>query len=77
MYQAPLKDLRFVLGDLLRVQDLAALPRYAEFSSEIADSILEQAARFAEQVLAPINILGDTQGARFSDGSVQMPAEFR
>jgi alkylation response protein AidB-like acyl-CoA dehydrogenase len=77
MYHAPLKDLRFVLGELLRVTELAALPRYAEFSSELADSILEQAARFGEQVLAPINVLGDTQGARFRDGRVQMPAEFR
>ena len=77
MYQAPLKDLRFVLHELLRVQELSALPRYGEFSGELADSILEQAARFAEQVLAPINVLGDTQGARFVSGSVQMPAEFR
>ncbi len=77
MYHAPLKDLGFVLNELLQVQELAALPRYAEFSREIADSVLEQAARFAEEVLAPINALGDRQGARFSDGSVQMPAEFR
>ena len=77
MYQAPLKDLQFVLHELLRVQELSGLPRYAEFSGELADSILEQAARFAEQVLAPINVLGDTQGARYLGGSVQMPAEFR
>jgi alkylation response protein AidB-like acyl-CoA dehydrogenase len=77
MYHAPLKDLRFVLGELLRVQELAALPRYAEFSTELADSILEEAARFGEQVLAPINVLGDTRGALYRDGAVQMPAEFR
>ena len=71
MYKAPLKDLRFVLNELLCVQELSALPRYAEFSSELAESILEQAARFGEQVLAPINVLGDTQGARFVDGSVR------
>jgi len=77
MYHAPLKDQRFVLGELLRVQQLAAFPRYAEFSSELADSILEQAARFGEEVLAPINVLGDTRGALFEDGVVRMPAEFR
>ena len=77
MYHAPLKDQRFVLGELLRVQQLAAFPCYAEFSSELADSILEQAARFAEEVLAPINVLGDTRGALFEDGVVRMPAEFR
>jgi alkylation response protein AidB-like acyl-CoA dehydrogenase len=77
MYRAPLKDLRFVLEQLLDVQQLAQLPRYSEFSSELAGSILEQAARFAEQVLAPINALGDRLGAQFSDGAVRMPPEFR
>ena len=77
MYQAPLKDFRFVLGELLRVQQLAAFPRYAEFSADLGDSILAEAARFAQEVLAPINVLGDTRGARYVDGAVQMPAEFR
>jgi 3-(methylthio)propanoyl-CoA dehydrogenase len=77
MYHAPLKDLRFVLVELLRVQQLATLPLYAEFSAELADSILEEAGRFGEQVLAPINVLGDTRGAQYRDGTVQMPAEFR
>ena len=77
MYRAPLKDLRFVLEQLLEVQQLAQLPRYSEFSSELAGSILEQAGRFAEQVLAPINALGDRLGAQFSDGAVRMPQEFR
>jgi len=76
MYHAPLKDLRFVLGELLRVQQLATLPLYAEFTTELADSILEEAARFGEQVLAPINVLGDTRGAQYRDGGVHMPAEF-
>jgi len=72
MYRAPLKDLRFVLEQLLEVQQLAQLPRYSEFSSELAGSILEQAGRFAEQVLAPINALGDRVGAQFSDGAVRI-----
>jgi alkylation response protein AidB-like acyl-CoA dehydrogenase len=77
MYQAPLRDLRFVLHELLQAQQLAQLPRYAEFTTELADSILEEAARFGEQVLAPINVLGDTRGAQYRDGGVQMPEEFR
>jgi alkylation response protein AidB-like acyl-CoA dehydrogenase len=77
MYQAPLKDLRFVLFELLGAQRLAALPPYAEFSEELADSVLEEAGRFAEQVLAPINGLGDSQGAQFREGSVRMPEAFR
>jgi len=77
MYQAPLRDLRFVLNELLRAQQLAQLPRYAEYSTELSDSILEEAARFGEQVLAPINVLGDTCGAQYRDGSVHMPEPFR
>ncbi len=77
MYQAPLKDLYFVLEELLGVSSLAALPRYREFSGELAHSVLEEAARFAQQVLAPINRAGDRNGATFRDGVVQMPPEFR
>jgi alkylation response protein AidB-like acyl-CoA dehydrogenase len=77
MYQAPLTDLRFVLNELLRAPQLAELPRYAEFSAELSDSILDEAARFGEEVLAPINVLGDTRGAQYRDGRVHMPEEFR
>src|SRR5665213_3860858 len=77
MYQAPIKDLRFVLEELLGVASLGALPRYREFSGDLVAAVLEEAARFAEQVLAPINRLGDRTGARWHEGSVQMPAEFR
>jgi 3-(methylsulfanyl)propanoyl-CoA dehydrogenase len=77
MYRAPLSDLRFVLEELLDAGALAALPRYREFSIELACAVLEEAARFAEQVLAPINRLGDRAGARFEDGHVHMPPEFR
>ena len=77
MYQAPLRDLRFVLDDLLGIAQLAELPRYREFSSELAGAVLEEAAKFAQEVLAPINRIGDRVGATFREGAVQMPAEFR
>ncbi|HTT05891.1 MAG TPA: acyl-CoA dehydrogenase [Steroidobacteraceae bacterium] len=77
MYQAPLPDLRFVLEELLEVGSLGRLPRYGDFAVELLGQILEEAARFAEQVLAPINRLGDEVGASFQDGRVQMPAQFR
>ena len=77
MYQAPIRDLRFVLDELLGVASLAALPRYREFSSELAASVIDEAARFSQDVLAPINRIGDSLGARFHDGAVQMPQQFR
>ena len=77
MYQAPVRDLRFVLDELLGVATLTALPRYQEFSSDLATSVIDEAARFAQDVLAPINRVGDSSGASFHDGAVQMPAGFR
>jgi alkylation response protein AidB-like acyl-CoA dehydrogenase len=77
MYHAPLQDLRFVLDELLGIQQLVATPRYAEFSPELTASVLEQAAHFAEGVLAPLNAPGDRSGAVFRDGAVRMPEGFR
>jgi alkylation response protein AidB-like acyl-CoA dehydrogenase len=77
MYQAPIRDLRFVLDELLGVASLAALPRYHEFSSDLAVSVIDEAARFSQDVLAPINRLGDSAGASFRDGAVHMPEQFR
>jgi len=77
MYQAPLPDLRFVLEELLEVGRLGRSPRYAGFDVALLGQILEEAGRFAEQVLAPINHLGDQAGASFRDGQVHMPARFR
>ncbi|HWW21008.1 MAG TPA: acyl-CoA dehydrogenase [Steroidobacteraceae bacterium] len=77
MYQAPLRDLRFVLDDLLGVARLAELPRYRDFSIELTGAVLEEAANFAQDVLAPINRTGDRVGASWREGAVQMPTEFR
>ena len=73
----PLRDLRFVLNELLQAQQLSELPRYAEFTTELADSVLEEAARFGEQVLAPINCSGIRAARSIATGAVQMPEEFR
>src|SRR5271154_5395059 len=77
MYRAPLQELRFVLNTLLPTAQLAALPRHADYSAELADSVLTEAGRFAEAVLDPINMLGDRDGARWTADGVRMPAEFR
>src|SRR5579871_3706643 len=76
MYQAPLPDLRFVLEELLDVGRLGLSQHYQEFSVELVAPVLEEAARLAEQVLAPINGLGDRVGASFHEGHVHLPTEF-
>ncbi|MFI4914637.1 MAG: acyl-CoA dehydrogenase family protein, partial [Steroidobacterales bacterium] len=76
-YRAPLKDLLFVLEHLLHASELARLARYGDYGAELAESILLEAARFGEQVLAPINALGDRTGATWSPTGVCMPGPFR
>ena len=66
-----------MLDELLGVASLAAFPRYQEFSSDLAASVIDEAARFAQDVLAPINRIGDSIGAVFRDGAVNMPQQFR
>ena len=76
-YTAPLKELRFALRHLVGDATLARFPGLAQYSAEFADSVLDAAAEFAEQVLAPINAAGDRAGARWTPEGVQMPAEFK
>ncbi|HKE96885.1 MAG TPA: acyl-CoA dehydrogenase [Povalibacter sp.] len=77
MYKAPLKELRFVLHQLVGDGQLAGLNGFADYSSDFADSVLEEAGKFAEEVLAPINRLGDTRGAKWTADGVVMPPEFK
>ena len=72
-YHAPLKDMLFVLRELAAVDALAALPGLEEATSEVVDAVLTEAARFAREVLDPLNRTGDEQGARLQDGNVTAP----
>ena len=66
--------MRFVLEELLSAGTLSACRRFADYSDELARSVLEEAARFAEDVLEPLNRSGDTEGARWTpDGVVAAP----
>src|ERR1700726_3793204 len=73
-YHAPLREMRFVLEELLGAGSLSASPLLADYSDELARSVLEEAARFAESVLDPLNRPGDIHGARWTaDGVVTAP----
>ncbi|MFM0232752.1 acyl-CoA dehydrogenase C-terminal domain-containing protein [Paraburkholderia sediminicola] len=70
-YIAPLRDMRFVMTELAELGELSSLPGYEEATPELAEAVLEEAARLATEVLAPLNKPGDEQGARLtSDGVV-------
>jgi 3-(methylthio)propanoyl-CoA dehydrogenase len=76
MYHAPLREISFVLHELLDDQPLSELYADAGYSAEIADNILEEAAKFAENVLLPLNATGDREGARWSESGVTTPQGF-
>ena len=69
-YHAPLADMKFVLRELVDRELLAQLPDFSEMTLDVAESVLEEAAKFASGVLSPLNQIGDVQGARWQDGRV-------
>ncbi|HLN22698.1 MAG TPA: acyl-CoA dehydrogenase [Patescibacteria group bacterium] len=70
-YLPPLRDMEFVLHDLAGLGAIADLPGFEEASAELVSSVLEEAGRVAEKVLAPLNQPGDRQGARMVAGQVK------
>jgi alkylation response protein AidB-like acyl-CoA dehydrogenase len=76
-YQAPLKDMKFVLSELAGLSEVAKLPGYQDASPDTVHAILEEAAKFAAEVLDPINYSGDQQGSEWSDGAVTTPKGFK
>jgi len=74
MYRAPLREMRFVMEELLGGARALAAPPLADYSDELAQSVLEEAARFAQDVLEPLNRPGDQNGARWtSEGVIAAP----
>ncbi|HEV3008415.1 MAG TPA: acyl-CoA dehydrogenase [Burkholderiales bacterium] len=76
-YVAPLKDMRFALNELSGLSEVAKLPGYQDATPDTVDAILEEASKFASEVLDPINYSGDQEGSKFSDGEVRTPKGFR
>jgi 3-(methylthio)propanoyl-CoA dehydrogenase len=69
-YQAPLADMKFVLRELVDLELLAQLPGFSEMTLDVADAVLDEAAKFAAGVLSPLNRSGDLEGARWQEGQV-------
>jgi alkylation response protein AidB-like acyl-CoA dehydrogenase len=77
MYRAPIKDIRFVLRELIGESGLQACPAFADYSFDLADAVLEEAGKFSENVLDPIYKSGDRDGARWSPAGVTSPPGFK
>ena len=69
-YAAPIKDMRFALRELAGIDDVLGLDAYADFDADVIDQVVEEAGKFAAEVLAPLNIPGDEAGCKVVDGGV-------
>ena len=77
-YSAPLADLRFLLHELHGYDEtVARLPGYEEATGELVDTVLEEAAKFCENELLPLNQPGDEAGCVFDNGVVRTPEGFK
>ncbi|MGH8150409.1 MAG: acyl-CoA dehydrogenase family protein, partial [Steroidobacteraceae bacterium] len=77
MYRAPLRDIEFVLQELLGPESLAGCEGFDDYSADLAHTVLEEAARFAETVLEPLDKAGDREGAHWSPAGVTTAAGFK
>ncbi len=77
-YAAPLKDMQFVLNDVLQISKYSNLPGFSEVSEDLVEAILEEGGKLAANVLHPINQSGDKEGCtRHDDASVTTPKGFK
>src|SRR6056300_1280517 len=75
-YTAPIRDMEFVLNDVLNVQS-ASVQGYDELEPDFLSAILTEAGKITSDVLAPLNSVGDKEGCVFENGVVRTPTGFK
>lgn len=76
-YDAPIQDMTFLLTEFIGMQQIQGLPGNEEFDADLAEAILEEAGKFASNVLLPLNQVGDQHGAVHENGEVTTPPGFK
>ena len=80
VYNPPLRDMQFVMHELFQVTDeFRAMPQHAEIDADTINAVLEEAGKFAAEVIFPLNISGDTEGCTLDRDSheVTTPRGFK
>lgn len=76
IYNAPVKDLQFVLHDLLKVSE-QDIPGFEDLDRDFTSAVIEEASKVASEVLAPLNMVGDVEGCVLENGVVRTPKGFK
>jgi butyryl-CoA dehydrogenase len=77
-YKAPLRDIQFVLNEVLQFENLPQqIPDFSEATPDLVATILEEAGKFCEEVLQPLNHPGDEEGCHYENGTVTTPKGFK
>jgi hypothetical protein len=75
-YTAPVKDMQFVLHDVLKISE-ADIPGYADLERSFTEAVFDEAAKVASDILTPLNAVGDREGCRLENGVVRTPTGFK
>jgi len=77
-YKAPVDDALFLLNDVFHIEHYGNLPGFSDASPDVVEAVLREAAKFSEEVLTPLNRVGDKEGCKHAtDGSVTTPKGFK
>src|SRR2546423_10701961 len=78
IYKAPVEDVNFLLNDVFQIDRYDNLPGFSDASADVREAVLSEAAKLSEEVLQPLNRVGDLEGCkRRDDGSVTTPKGFK
>ncbi len=77
-YKAPVEDALFLLNDVFHIERYGNLPGFSDAAPDVVEAVLREAAKLSEDVLTPLNRVGDTEGCtRHADGTVTTPKGFK
>lgn len=77
-YRPPLREMQFVIHEILKApQTWATIPNFSELDGDLADQVLDEAAKFTTEVLAPTNATGDIEGCHWTPTGVKTPTGYK